>query len=126
MSARVLILAADGLQRDLMVMSLKRHQLEPLACATPAEAQHLLTAERPGLLVIDLLLRGQNGLDFIREMTSLGLLDDVKILMLSPLGLTDLVLKAVRAGAGAFLIKPVDPDQLAEKAKSLLETRKDR
>lgn len=126
MSARVLILAADGLQRDLMVMALKRHQLEALACATPAEAQSLLAAERPGLLVIDLLLRGQNGLDFIREMTGLGLLDDVKILMLSPLGLTDLVLKAVRAGAGAFLIKPVDPDQLAEKAKSLLETRKDR
>jgi CheY-like chemotaxis protein len=122
MRPRVLILEPDALQRDLMSMALKRHQLEPLACATPQEALLLIEEQHPNLLIVDLLLRGQNGLDFLNELKQKNLLENIKILVVSPLGFPEIVLKAARAGAAAFMIKPVDPEQLAEKAFSLLGT----
>jgi DNA-binding response OmpR family regulator len=120
MNSRVLILEPDILQRDLMALALRRHQLEVAACSEAQEALQLIQEHRPGLLILDLLLRGQNGLDFLNELKSKNLLDNVKILIVSPLGFPEIVLKAARAGAAAFMIKPVDPEQLAEKAYSLM------
>ena len=126
LNTKVLILEPDVLQRDLMVLALKRHQLDPLACSDPQEALTLIKSQRPGLLIINLLLRGQNGIDFLNELKNKDLLENMKILVVSPLGFLDIVIKASRAGASAFLIKPVDPDQLAEKALSLLGTAENR
>ena len=120
MNPRVLILEPDALQRELMALALKRHHLEVTTCAEPQDAFQLIPELRPGLLVVDLLLRGQNGLDFINELKNRQLLQGAKILFVSPLGFPEIVLKAAKAGAAAFMIKPVDPEQLAEKVLSLL------
>jgi two-component system, OmpR family, alkaline phosphatase synthesis response regulator PhoP len=122
MNAKVYILEPDALQRDLMTLALKRHQLDPKACSDTQEALKLIEAQRPGVLIVDLLLRGQNGLDFLNELKIKGLLESTKILVVSPLGFPEVVLKAAKAGVAAFLIKPVDPEQLAEKVLSLLST----
>lgn len=123
MSAKVLILEPDILQRDLMVMALTRHQLSPLACSDPADAFSLIKEHHPNLLIINLLLRGQNGLDFLAELRKDHLIKNCKILVISPLGFSEIVLRAAKAGAAAFLIKPVDPEQLAMKVLNLLGTQ---
>jgi DNA-binding response OmpR family regulator len=120
MNPKVLILEPDVLQRDLMSLALKRYHLDPIVCSEPVEAVKLLAEHQPGLLIINLLLRGQNGLDLLRELKKKGLLEHTKIIIVSPLGFPDIVLKAARAGAAAFMVKPVDPEQLAERALSLL------
>jgi CheY-like chemotaxis protein len=120
MNPSVLILEPDALQRDIMVLALRRHQLEVAACADPQEAFKILETQPQQLLIIDLLLRGQNGLDFLSELKQRNLLEGLKILVVSPLGFPEIVLKAARAGVGAYMVKPVDPEQLAEKVLQLL------
>jgi two-component system, chemotaxis family, chemotaxis protein CheY len=116
---KVLILELDALQRDAMASMLKRSHFSPISCSHPNNAAALLAEFKPALLIINIVLPEQNGLDFIKEMRKLGLLDATKVLVISPLGFPDVVFKAARAGAADFLVKPFDPEQLIQRARQL-------
>jgi DNA-binding NtrC family response regulator len=116
----VMILEPDAMQRDLMVMALQRHQLQSIVCPQLHQIEDLLAQHCPELLILDLLLRGRNGLDLMEMLKKKGLLEKTKVLLISPLGFPEIVRKAARAGAAAFVVKPLDPDQLAERSINLL------
>jgi DNA-binding NtrC family response regulator len=116
----VMILEPDVMQRDLMVLALRRHQLQPIVCPQSHQIEVLLAQHCPELLIIDLLLRGRNALDLLEMLKKKGLLEKTKVLLISPLGFPEIVRKAARAGAAAFVVKPLDPDQLAERSYNML------
>ncbi len=118
----VMILEPDVMQRDLMVLALRRHQLETVVCPQSHQVEDLLALHHPDLLILDLLLRGRNALDLLEMLKKKGLLERTKVLLISPLGFPEIVRTAARAGAAAFVVKPLDPDQLAQRSISLLKS----
>jgi len=119
---KVMILEPDVMQRDLMVLALQRHELFPIVCPQSHQIEDMLALHCPDLLILDLLLRGRNGLDLMEYLKKKGLLEKTRVMLISPLGFPEIVRKAAHAGAAAFVVKPLDHDQLAERSFNLMRS----
>jgi DNA-binding response OmpR family regulator len=87
----------------------------------PDGASGLALAQRthPDLIVLDLMLPGQSGLDVLAELRSSDDLAETPVLVISAWSHADEA--ALEAGADSFVAKPFDPDQLRDAALALLE-----
>jgi DNA-binding response OmpR family regulator len=84
-----------------------------------ASAVALARRTRPDLIVLDLMLPGQSGLDVLSELQSGDDLAGTPVIVISAWSFSDE--DAIEAGAARFLAKPFDPDELRDAAVELLE-----
>lgn len=82
----------------------------------PDEAAQMLRDEPPTVLVVDLLMSGDAGLELCRAARDIG---SVPVLAVSAVELSD---QALAAGAEAFLIKPLDSLQFVSTVRDLAGT----
>ena len=123
MNSGVLVLEADALQRDLIVMGLRRAGLEPLVCQQSDDVAQMLLTHKPGLMILDLTQPDRNGLDLLAELRQAGLLVLTRVIVISALTFPDVVKRATRLGVAAFLAKPIDVDLLLDRVESILRSR---
>ena len=65
--------------------------------------------EKPDVLLIDIFLGDQNGMDIVRQIRKTPDMKDLKIVMVSGVNKCD---ECIAAGANAFLLKPYMPEEL--------------
>ena len=82
------------------------------------EALRLARAERPDVMVLDVMLPGLGGLDVLRELRSEPVTSATPVPVVS--AWTDRAEEALAAGADAFMPKPFDPDELRARVEELL------
>ncbi len=119
----VLILIPNPLQCDLVRMALLRNFMNPIVCPQPSTLRQQLVQHLPDVLLIDTYLPGQNGLELINELNSEILLKRTKVIFISSLGFPEIVQKAAKAGASAFLVKPLNPDLLVTRIQNCFDPR---
>jgi len=73
----------------------------------------------PDLIVLDLMLPGQSGLDVLAELRADHDLAKTPVIVMSAWSHSDEA--AVQAGADRFVPKPFDPDELRDAVLALLE-----
>ena len=73
----------------------------------------------PDLIVLDLMLPGQSGLDVLAELRADDELARTPVIVMSAWSHSDEA--AVQAGADRFVPKPFDPDELRDAVLALLE-----
>ncbi|MBW3595501.1 MAG: response regulator, partial [Actinobacteria bacterium] len=120
---RVLVVDDDLSIRRVIVKILNRKGFECSSAASVVEAQGLLETQPYALLITDMRMWGEEGLDLIRSAS-----DDypsMAAIMVSGLDDPDLAKKARQAGASYFIAKPVDADDLVEKVEAALEAREE-
>ncbi len=83
----------------------------PVATAADADTA-LAAAKTVGLFgaIVDLHLRGQNGLQLVRALRATS--ESMRIVVLTGFGSIATALEAVRLGANDYLTKPSDPDTI--------------
>lgn len=96
-----------------------RYQL--LATRTLAEARQILQRLRPAAIVLDILLEGQNGWTFLRELKSDEETRTVPVLVITVVNNEK---QALALGADGFLIKPVDRLPLLHQLNRLINQGK--
>ncbi|MFE5795694.1 response regulator transcription factor [Streptomyces sp. NPDC056503] len=115
--SRLLVVEDDpDLSLALRVL-LTRGGYDVSLAADGREALRLLFAERPALMVLDLLLPGLDGwevLDRTRDMS------DLPVLVLSGLGELDDRVRGLRSGADDYLVKPFAQAELLARIEALL------
>lgn len=74
------------------------------SATTAAEAERLIEAQRPDLVILDLYLPDGSGLDLLRRMRAAAHSADVIIVMASKEAVT--VQEALRTGAADYILKP--------------------
>jgi len=84
--------------------------------------QELLKQKSIDLIVMDIILPGQSGLEFCAQLRSSGI-KDIPILMLTALGTTDNVVEGLRAGADDYLVKPFKFRELVARLEALSRRR---
>jgi DNA-binding response OmpR family regulator len=119
-SASVIVFEPDRLQRDLIVLALRRNQLQPLICDDSGEVRKYLADRKPDLLLLDLYLPGQNGLDFMQEILQEGLLGKTKFIFISSIAFPEIIQKAIKMGATDFLVKPLNVELLVSRVQRAL------
>ena len=105
--------ARYGLRRAL---ESKYHIVE----ADSAEAaRNSLDTEKPDLLLLDIVLPGQDGLSFLKWMREQG--SEVPVLMVSALDTAKTAVEALRLGAADYLVKGFELDELRQRVANLLK-----
>ncbi|QIL71834.1 response regulator transcription factor [Diaphorobacter sp. HDW4B] len=86
-----------------------------------SQAQRMLSNQFiPAMIVCDVNLPGQSGLDFLSHLRGEDLLRDVPFMLLTALSEREDVLRGKWAGADDYLVKPVDYDMLLASIASRL------
>ena len=68
---------------------------------------------RPDVVLMDIRMPRVNGIDATRAIRSNAALADVQVLILTTFDLDEYVYDALSAGAGGFLLKDAEPDEIA-------------
>ena len=91
-----------------------------VAEADSAEAaRDALTREQPDLLLLDVVLPGQSGMDFLRWMREQG--SEIPVLMVSALDTAKTAVDALQLGAADYLVKGFELEELRQRVASLLK-----
>ena len=89
-----------------------------------AEALALLTARRPDLVLLDVLMPGMDGYETCRRIRALPEGGDVPVLFLTALGDLETHKAALESGADDFLTKPLNRTELLIRVRSLLRIKR--
>jgi two-component system response regulator AtoC len=117
-AASVLILDGDSKSREPVERAIEHAGHHALVARTGAEALALQANLRPPVALVDLDHLGEEAFNVLREIT-LGSAGTV-VLALSRESDTGLVVRAIRAGAADFLVKPVSAQLLGGAIKRAL------
>ncbi|MGU3418776.1 sigma-54-dependent transcriptional regulator [Methylobacterium sp. D54C] len=118
MSATVLIVDDDPVQRRLAEAAVRRFGFEARIAETGADALTLLRSKGADVVLLDLVMPGLDGLGVLAEMRKSGLATPV--IVQTSNGSIDTVVSAMRAGAVDFVVKPAGAERLQVSIKNAL------
>ena len=118
-AARVLIVEDEPMIRSLLCEHLGDDGYQLDAVGSIAEARARIEARPPALIVLDLMLPGRSGWDFLRERQERAALAGIPVLVISAAP-RERLLDAKALGADAFLGKPFDLDVLSALVRSFV------
>jgi len=121
----ILIVDDEKNIRRTLRMVLEGEGFEVVEAGSAAEARGLLGGERIDLLVLDIKLGEENGLDLLTAVKAgdLGGDRDLPVIVISGHATVGDALRATREGAFDFLEKPLDRDVLLLRVRNALERR---
>ena len=93
----------------------------PLVTGEPGELAHLIRSEKPRLVLLDLVLPGQNGIELMESVPELS---DVPVVFISGYGRDETVAAALDAGAADYIVKPFSPTELVARVRAALRRGK--
>jgi two-component system response regulator AtoC len=107
---KLLIVEDDPGVRELLATLGKRLGYEVATASSGEEALQVFKANRPSLVVLDVVLPGLDGLETLKALKGMG--REVPVVMLSGHGQTRTIVEAIKLGAADFLRKPFEPEEL--------------
>ncbi len=113
----ILVVDDDNRLRGLLRRFLSENGFRVSVAANAAEARRTLQSLDFDLLVLDVMMPGENGFALVK---SLRETKTVPILMLSALGETDNRIEGLERGADDYLPKPFEPRELVLRLRALL------
>jgi two-component system response regulator RegA len=106
----LLIVEDDESLRSRLTIAFETRGLEVRGVATTAEAATIAREELPELVLLDLRVGADTGLDLIPEL--IGLDPATRIVVLTGYGSVATAVEAIRRGAVHYLTKPADTDEI--------------
>ena len=82
------------------------------------DAMRRLGEEKPDLILMDVVMPGQNGFQLTRAITRDPRFSDVPVIMCTSKGLETDKVWGMRQGARDYVVKPVDADELLGKIRN--------
>ena len=121
---RVRVLAVDDDPQALRYVRdvLTRAGYAPIVTGDPAEVPRLMAAEKPHLVLLDLVLPGSDGIEVMNDIKRTA---EVPVIFLSAYGQDDTVARALDMGADDYLVKPFSQTELAARIRAALRKRLD-
>ncbi len=120
MPIRVLVIDDEAYARQLIRVLLERAGFEVVVASSADEGLKLMRETRPALVTLDLMMPGRDGLDLLIEKQGDPAIRDIPSLVLSAVGLTADLERALDLGARATLSKPFSQAQLLEAVRQVI------
>jgi two-component system response regulator AtoC len=120
---RILVVDDDESIRRYIGKLLTQAGYDVLTASSGKDAlKELRTGPDISLAILDILMPEMDGLETLSEIRKLS--GDLPILMLSALGQTNIIVKAMKAGATDYLVKPFEEEELELAITKSLEKKK--
>ena len=94
----------------------------PLVTGEPERIAHLIRTEQPQLVLLDLMLPGEDGIGLMGSVPELA---DVPVILISGYGRDETVARALAAGAADYLVKPFTPTELMARVRGVLHRHRE-
>ena len=92
----------------------------PLVTGDPGELARIIRAEKPRLVLLDLMLPGTDGIELMRTVPELA---DLPVIFISGYGRDETIARALEAGADDYVVKPFSPTELTARIRAALRRR---
>ena len=92
----------------------------PLVTGDPGALARLIRAEKPRLVLLDLMLPGTDGIELMQTVPELS---DLPVIFISGYGRDETIARALEAGAEDYVVKPFSPTELTARIRAALRRR---
>ena len=92
----------------------------PLVTGDPGAVARLIRAEKPQLVLLDLMLPGTDGIELMQTVPELA---DLPVIFISGYGRDETIARALEAGAEDYVVKPFSPTELTARIRAALRRR---
>jgi response regulator RpfG family c-di-GMP phosphodiesterase len=107
---RTLVVDDDPLVRETFAAILTEEGYETFCAASGAEARELLARQTFDIMLCDIFMPGQNGLELLREVVTTY--PDMPVILVTGYGSVNMARDALHKGASDFITKPCSSDEL--------------
>lgn len=114
----ILVVDDDNRLRELLRSYLSKNGFHVSAAADAGDARHQLRSMEFDLIVLDVMMPGETGLEFARALRETS--NTVPILMLTAMGEASDRIGGLEAGADDYLPKPFEPRELLLRIQTIL------
>lgn len=120
MSAHILNIEDEPAIRDMLSLALQRQGYHAHSASSVAEARALMGEQKMDLAIVDWMMPGGSGLEFVRAMRKDSLHAQLPIIMLTARTEEHDITAGLDAGADDYVTKPFSPKELQSRIKALL------
>jgi DNA-binding response OmpR family regulator len=120
MTKKILVVDDEPAIARLVKMSLSYEGYNVRTATDGFEAMETVANWKPELLVLDIMMPGMSGYEVCKEIKKNPETNNVKIIFLTARGATSDAEEGFEAGGDEYVVKPFDPEQLADKIKELI------
>tara|TARA_Y100001934_G_scaffold283839_1_gene407809 strand:- start:36392 stop:37063 length:672 start_codon:yes stop_codon:yes gene_type:complete len=113
----ILVVDDDTRLRELLRKYLSDNGFRVTVAANASEAHNRMAGLQFDLIVLDRMMPGENGLEFVRNLRNSN---SVPILMLTAMGEVDARIDGLEAGVDDYLAKPFEPRELLLRIRTIL------
>jgi two-component system phosphate regulon response regulator PhoB len=119
-TATILVVDDEAAIREMIGYALRRSAFEAVEAESADEALVQITEVNPDLILLDLMLPGQSGIELARRLRRDDHARDIPIIMLTARAEEDAKILGLEAGADDYVTKPFSPRELIARIKALL------
>ena len=94
----------------------------PLVTGDHGELAAIIRAEKPALVLLDLMLPGIDGIELLETVPELA---GLPVIFISGYGRDETIARALEAGAEDYIVKPFSPTELTARIRAVLRRRAD-
>ena len=92
----------------------------PLVTGDHRQIRRILLAEKPRLVLLDLMLPGTDGIELMQTVPELA---DLPVIFISGYGRDETIARALEAGADDYIVKPFSATELTARIRAVLRRR---
>ena len=122
MATGILIVEDDPTQRRILEELIRRNGYEAISAENALKGLEILASpvgKRVRLIILDLIMPEMDGLEFLEKLSAQR--PELPVIVQTAQGSIEMVVKAMRAGADDFVVKPVNPERLKVSIQNLLK-----
>ncbi len=123
MSSTILVVEDEPAIQELIAVNLSFAGHKVLRASDVEQAQTLIRAELPDLILLDWMLPGTSGVTLARKLRTDERTKAVPIIMLTAKGAEQDKVDGLEAGADDYITKPFSPKELMARIKAVLRRR---
>lgn len=110
----------DASIRDIEVYALQSTGFDAKGFENGAEFWEALQTEKPDLVILDVMLPGEDGVELLRKMKSEEQLQDIPVIMATAKGTEVDKIQGLDLGADDYLVKPFGVMEMVSRVKAVL------
>ena len=120
MNENILVVDDDELVRSGLAMNLERAGFTVREAACSEDVNRALGEQPADLVLCDLVLGDENGMDILRSLQARH--PDISVVILTGHGSVRNALEALKSGASDYIQKPADPEEVIHRIRMVLDS----
>ncbi|NOQ93053.1 MAG: phosphate regulon transcriptional regulatory protein PhoB [Methylophaga sp.] len=120
MATTILVVEDDMAIRDMLCFSLRHSGFECESVSDAEKGLAWLKNQQPELILLDWMLPGIDGIEFIRRLRANDSWANIPVIMLTAKGESEDMVKGLSVGADDYVNKPFSPPELMARIKAVM------